>query len=196
MMTPGLIPVIAGQLPVVAVPETPSLGWGDYHRTGRDDRKTVSESELGFCVFGNPMRRNAFKALPKIRERGIGVGNRQQPALQSLREETRGRGAMTAKTARENEHEILIRCVAVARGTESIAENQEMANVFHLAAMTLRSKAPTASANLKASSDVYFEQHPDERLSAQVILDNGWVPSLPRFVTMLVRELRGVNHQC
>jgi len=92
-------------------------------------------------------------------------------------------------SAREVESALLGRCASAARGGTVVAKDQREANVFRLAAMVVRSRFPRESQGLMQASDRYFSTHPNERLEAVDVLNNGWVLSLPRFRDMLSRRL-------
>ncbi len=96
----------------------------------------------------------------------------------------------TATASREREAEMLKRCVAAARGKLQAAQDQREANVFRLAGSVLRSRFLAESNRLKALSNLYFEQHPDERLRGEDIVRKGWVIGLPRLRDMLSRLLQ------
>ncbi len=91
--------------------------------------------------------------------------------------------------AREREREMLLRCATAARNS-AVAQDQQEANVFRVAAMVVQSRLPSEAAKLMQASENYFNQHPNERLPAADVVRNGWVFSLPRLRDMLSRELR------
>jgi len=91
--------------------------------------------------------------------------------------------------AREVEAAMLARCAAAARGAMAVANDQRDANVFRLAAMVVQSRFPFESAGLMQASELYFMQHPDEKLAPADVVRNGWVSSLPRLRDMLSFQL-------
>lgn len=94
-------------------------------------------------------------------------------------------------TARELEAVLLTRCASVARDVAPIAQDQREANVFHLAAMVVRSRFPRESTRLMLASERYFATHPSERLAPGDVVRSGWVQSLPRLPDMLSKQLYG-----
>ncbi len=95
-------------------------------------------------------------------------------------------------TAREIEAHWLASCLAAVRSPSAMARGAEEANVFRVAAMVLASAWPVQSARLMALSDVYFAQHPADKLPVVQVVHNGWVLSLPRLRDMLSRQLASV----
>lgn len=91
--------------------------------------------------------------------------------------------------ARDNERQLLNRCVFVVEHPEASACSAAEANVFRLAGSVLRSRLPVASAHLKAVSGAYFALHPDEQLPADEVVRRGLVVSLPRLRDMLSQRL-------
>lgn len=94
-------------------------------------------------------------------------------------------------TARELEASLLNRCTDAARDAVPTAQDQREANVFHLAAVLVRSRFPRESKRLLMASEQYFANHPSERLATGDVVRNGWVQSLPRLRDMLSKQLYG-----
>ena len=94
-------------------------------------------------------------------------------------------------TSRDREAALLQRCAEAGRGADDAAKDAIEANVFGLAATLVGSQFPNESANLLRSSEVFFEGHPTDRLSAEEMVRRGLVFGLPRFRDMLVRQLCG-----
>jgi len=92
-------------------------------------------------------------------------------------------------TAREVESALLARCVAVARGIGSAAQDQREANVFRLAAIVVRSQFLRETGCLMLASEQYFAVHPTERLAADAVVRKGWGIGLPRLRNRLIRGL-------
>jgi hypothetical protein len=92
-------------------------------------------------------------------------------------------------TAREQEEELLNRCIAAARGMDN-AHAQPEANVFNVAAMILVGLDHHAH-NLLQASEHYFRHHPEEKLNPAEVIGRGWIISLPRLRDMLTRQLEG-----
>jgi hypothetical protein len=91
---------------------------------------------------------------------------------------------------REAESDLLDRCAAAARGQPTaFARDRREANVFRVAAMIVRGGFPSESAQLMDASARYFGAHPSDRVSAEEVVRNGWVFSLPRLRDMLTRRL-------
>lgn len=92
--------------------------------------------------------------------------------------------------ARGAESDLLERCAAAARNQPAaVARDRREANVFRVAAMIVRGDFPNESARLMDASDRYFSNHPSDRVSAEDVIRNGWVFSLPRLRDMLTRRL-------
>jgi hypothetical protein len=94
-------------------------------------------------------------------------------------------------TAREIEAALLTRCTVVVANALETVHNQCEANVFHLAAMVVKSRFPRESLRLLQASDTYFATHPDERLTTVDVIRKGWVQSLPRLRDILSQRLQG-----
>lgn len=92
--------------------------------------------------------------------------------------------------ARELESAQLQRCKAAAFGQIMIASNQREANIFRLAAMVIHSRFPQAAQQLMQASTRYFAQYPDQQLTAQQVLCNRWLLSLPRLRDLLSQQLQ------
>lgn len=92
-------------------------------------------------------------------------------------------------SSRDLEYALLNRCAAVARQTSAHAADQREANVFRLAAMVVESRFPGESSSLMRASERYFDEHPNEKLPPQAVVENGWVFSLPRLREMLSQHL-------
>ena len=92
-------------------------------------------------------------------------------------------------SARDNEESLLKRCVWASRNESAHAADQREANVFRLAASVLRSQHPCEAQRLSQASERYFADHPDERLASSLVLQNGWIISLPRLRDMLSFKL-------
>ena len=91
-------------------------------------------------------------------------------------------------TARDREAALLARCAAVASGLSQRALDQREANVFMLAAMTVRHRFPAEAEHLMQSAERYFAAHPDERLDPADIVRRGWVTSMQRLSDRLDRH--------
>lgn len=92
-------------------------------------------------------------------------------------------------SARDNEESLINRCVWAARDESAHAANQREANVFRLAASALRSQFPHEAQRLNQASERYFKEYPEERLASTLVLQNGWIISLPRLRDMLSFKL-------
>ena len=92
-------------------------------------------------------------------------------------------------TARANEQELLHRCLSVARGATTSAENQLEANVFRLAALVIQSKFSHESMKLMEVSDRYFVTYPHEKLATVEVIRRGWMINLPRVRDRLIRKI-------
>lgn len=92
-------------------------------------------------------------------------------------------------SARENEDRMLNRCVWAARHESAHAADQREANVFRLAASVLRSQYPCESQRLSQASERYFADYPEQQLASALVLQNGWIISLPRLRDMLSFKL-------
>jgi len=97
--------------------------------------------------------------------------------------------AIVGVTAREVESAMLARCIAVARGIGSAAQDQREANVFRLAAIVVRSQFLRETGCLMLVSEQYFAEHPTERLTPGEVIRIGWVIGLPRLRDRLIRGL-------
>ena len=93
-------------------------------------------------------------------------------------------------TGRDREAVLLTRCSAAARQVAPQAQDRREANVFHVAAVVVRSRFPQESTNLMHASEAYFAVHPDQRLASRDVVRNGWVQSLPRLRDMLSQQLQ------
>lgn len=91
-------------------------------------------------------------------------------------------------TTREEEEEMLVHCAKVANG-EASPINQKESNVCRVAALVIRSSLPDESSRLMSASENYFLAHPNDRLPAESVIENGWVISLPRLRDMLILKL-------
>ena len=97
--------------------------------------------------------------------------------------------ARNTLTARDFVHELLLRCVEVARAEVSDADDAREANVFRLASMVLGAEfTPEATRLLKAAKR-YFARFPGQQLRTPDVIARGWVLGLPRLHDMLEREL-------
>lgn len=92
--------------------------------------------------------------------------------------------------ARDVEARLLMRCTQVARGASASAQDGREANVFRLASLMADRDFSAAYRRLMRASQLYFEQHPDERLDPEDVVRKGWVVSLPRLRDMLREQLR------
>jgi hypothetical protein len=93
-------------------------------------------------------------------------------------------------TARERESAVLTRCVTAASETWAQAHDAREANVFHVAALVVRTRFPEAAARLMATSARYFADHPSyARIESAEVVRQGWVVSLPRLRDFLSRRL-------
>jgi hypothetical protein len=88
------------------------------------------------------------------------------------------------------ESALLDKCVDVARGAISEIDNPRDANVFRIAGMVVRSKFPAEASNLIEITEAYFRRFPSELLSAEEVLREGWIISLPRLKDSLSMRLR------
>lgn len=95
------------------------------------------------------------------------------------------------KTAREVEDGLLRRCVAVALGESSAADNQVEANVFRVAGMLISHRHPDEGERLQQAAREYFHSRPDEEINTTESVRRGWISSLPRLNDELRRRLRG-----
>lgn len=92
--------------------------------------------------------------------------------------------------ARDAEARLLMRCTQVAKGTLASASDAREANVFRLASLMADRKFSVAYRRLMTASQVYFDQHPGDRLDPEDVVRKGWVVSLPRLRDMLREQLR------
>jgi hypothetical protein len=92
-------------------------------------------------------------------------------------------------SARENEERLLDRCLLASRDDFAHAADQREANVFCLAATVLRSQHPNEAHCLSQAGERYFAEHPQDRLASSLVLQNGWIISLPRLRDMLSFKL-------
>jgi len=94
-------------------------------------------------------------------------------------------------SARQGESGLLEFCAGVARDDFSKPGDKIQANVCRVAAMLLRTDYPEASKRLDEASDAYFTLHPEDLVSSEDVLNNGWIIGLPRFKDLLSRKLSG-----
>jgi hypothetical protein len=92
-------------------------------------------------------------------------------------------------TARQAEAELIRYCARVARGAPVAAQDPREANVLALAARVLSRRFPAEIAHLDAASERYLRAHEDERVSAEAVIRNGWIVSLPRLRELLTHEI-------
>jgi len=92
--------------------------------------------------------------------------------------------------ARDVEARLLARCAQVVRDPAVTALDSREANVFRLASMMGDREFSAAYRRLLMASQVYFDQHPGERLAPEEVVRKGWVVSLPRLRDMLREQLR------
>jgi len=91
--------------------------------------------------------------------------------------------------ARDKEQAMLDTCKLIAAGRMCIPETSEQANVVNIAAMLCSSADAVASDRLHDAAARYFDKHPDAHLSTQEVLKRGWKISLPRFRSMLEKQV-------
>jgi transcriptional regulator with XRE-family HTH domain len=87
--------------------------------------------------------------------------------------------AVTKRSAREVEADMLRRCAEVAHGLTAPSSQQE-ANIFLVAGNLISSTYREEALEIRSACGKYFENHPGERLSVDDVIKRGWVPSLPR----------------
>jgi len=92
--------------------------------------------------------------------------------------------------AREKEQRMLDSCIAAALGQVASARDQVEASIFRLAASAVQTYYPTRADALWSSSDVYFEEHADQRrLPPADLMAQGHIVTLPRLRSMLLHQL-------
>ncbi|MEE9319414.1 MAG: hypothetical protein V3U76_03115 [Granulosicoccus sp.] len=92
-------------------------------------------------------------------------------------------------TSRNTEQRLVQTCVRVAAGEFIPTLDKQAANVIRLAAMLARSNHPVASMRLRDVANDYFSGHGVLPLATEELLRRRWVISLPRFRSLLDREL-------
>lgn len=92
-------------------------------------------------------------------------------------------------TSRNTEQRLVQTCVRVAAGEHTSSLDKQTANIIRLAAMLVRSNHPAASMRLRDVASDYFAGHGMSPLATEELLRRGWVISLPRFRSILDREL-------
>lgn len=85
---------------------------------------------------------------------------------------------------------MLETCRQIAEGNHIDITSDAQANVVSVAAKLCRSKNEQAARELQDAALHWFEYHPDTELSTQQVIQRGWIISLPRFRSMLDRELK------
>lgn len=90
---------------------------------------------------------------------------------------------------RDQEERDLRMCVDVALGRVDTVATARDANIARLAGSVLRSRMPTESTALETGAQAFFSQDPASRLSAEQVVANRWVSSLPRLRDMLSRMI-------
>lgn len=91
--------------------------------------------------------------------------------------------------SREQEAEVVSRCVWVARGTDAVAHDSHEANVFLIAAMIIGPRFRSEAQRWHQAGEAYFARDPAARLTPSEVVRNGWVTSLPRFRELLSATL-------
>lgn len=91
--------------------------------------------------------------------------------------------------AREAEQRLLARLADLARGVGDSAEDEREANLIRLASLILGHDHVLASERLAHVSNAYFCDHPGSEVAAEQVIANGWLGSLPRLRTQLLRAL-------
>ena len=89
--------------------------------------------------------------------------------------------------SRDQEAEMLKKCVLVGRGECLAASNSAEANVFRVAAMLIESRFPLEANRLACVGEEYFAADPAAKLPAVEVIRNGWLISLPRARDLLER---------
>jgi hypothetical protein len=90
---------------------------------------------------------------------------------------------------RDAEDRVLDICVDVARGGRVHLDSEYLANVIWLASQVLRFQLPDAADRLVKAAERYFNHHQISRLPTPVVLQKGWVSTLPRLKDMLIFKL-------
>jgi len=91
--------------------------------------------------------------------------------------------------ARDQEQIMLDTCKQITTSGCVVRLDNKQANVVNVAAMLCSSAAPALSNQLLDAANNYFNNHPLERLSTQEVLRRRWIINLPRFRSMLEKQL-------
>lgn len=97
--------------------------------------------------------------------------------------------------SRDVEAALLDRCALVVSTVGLVALDQREANIFRLASLLVQNHFPVQAHSLMDAGERYFSQHQGEKLSAEDVVQRGWVIGLPRFRDHLVRRFADISHE-
>lgn len=97
---------------------------------------------------------------------------------------------MTTQPTPDTLAALVTRCVTVATLPYGVPEDQCEANVMRLAATLVAPEAPFAARRLREAAERYFAKHAGEELSAEVMIERGWITSEIVLRELVAQELQ------